>query len=208
MPKAAINQPLPPPGAERREVLKEREDVLQEAAETLAAQREVETINPKVLEVESELAQHFDELEVIGADPDYAYCWVLTGFGGRHVQRKLFQGWEVVQGNDPAAAALRHVDTTRRLGDVILMKIHKDRKHLLDMREDHKKRMQEGAVTGTLEDLQEKYARLGIKVHTPGYISEELMSRMANTASARQLAGRQMDTWLRQGRVPGMTITE
>lgn len=204
MAKNAPTPDLPPPGDERREVLKEREDVLQEAAERLANEREVEAIDPKAFEVENELAQHFDELEVHDADPNYTYCWVQSGGNGRHIQRKLYQGWEVVQGNDPAAAALKHVDTTRRLGDVLLMKIGKDRKRLLDQREDYKRRLQEEGVAGGLQELQDKYAQLGAKA---GVINDEaLMTRMANKAAARQVGAKQMETWIRQGRVPGMTM--
>lgn len=199
---------LPPAGDERREVLKAREDSLQEQAEALASEREVYALDPNKMEIENELAQYFDELQVNDADPNYAYCWVQTGGSGRHVQRKLYMGWEVVKGNDPEAAALKGTDTTRRLGDVLLMKIHKDRKKVIDMREDYKKSQQELGVAGALEELQDKYAKYGARIHVASGAMAQQVGRMGNQALAQQQATRQMDQWIRQGRMPGMVMEQ
>src|ERR1700752_2160460 len=128
MPKP-IEPDLPPAGYARDEELARRTDTLEEAAEALAEERQTEAIDPSKLEVESELAQHFDELSVSGQLPEYHYVWVNFGFYMRFVKQKQAQGYEVVQGDMPEAMELKGMlaDTTRRLGDCILMRVRKDR---------------------------------------------------------------------------------
>ncbi len=199
---------LPPAGFEREEVLKEREDVLQEQAETLASQQEVGTIDPRKLEVENELAYYFDELEVPGALPDYHYAWAQSGQNGRYIQQKLYLGWEVVQGNSPEAVGLKGTDTTRKLGDVLLMRIRKDRKKLVDMREDYKRKQQEEGVVGNLLDIGDRYAKYGARVTVANGPDASQIGRLAAQQAAGQLADKQTDRWLREGRMPGMVMPQ
>lgn len=199
---------LPAAGYERQEILKEREDVLQEAGETLADKQELQAINPRAFEVENELAYYFDELEVVGKQADYCYAWVLSAQNGRHVQQKLYLGWEVVQGNSPEAAGLKGTDTTRRLGDVILMRIHKDRKRLVDMREDYKRRQQEEGVVGNLRDIGDRYARYGARITIANGAEASQVGRLAAQQAASQIADRQTDQWLREGRMPGAVMPQ
>jgi len=208
MAKREMETGLPPAGDERREVLKEREDVLQEQAEVLADSQERYAVDLSKMEIENELAYYFDELEVAGALPEYAYVWVQSAGNGRHVQRKLSYGWEVVQGNSPEAAALKGNDTTRRLGDVILMRIHKDRKRMLDARDDYRKRQQQEGAAGALQEVADKYARYGARVHIASGDDAASVGRQAMHGMAEQAATRQTDQWLRQGRMPGMPMPQ
>jgi len=194
---------LPPPGDARREVLKERAEPLAQAAE--AANADVGTIDPRTFEVENELAQHFNELEVSNAQPEFEYCWVQSAFHGRYIKYKLTEGWEVVQGDMPEALELRGMaaDTTRRLGDVILMRMQKDRYlRLRRQREAHQRAMESG-VTTALQEMGDRYAGQGIIVHTNP--NDQLLKRMQSGAAARQMAGQRFDKMIRTGNVPGIT---
>ena len=201
------NPKLPPAGDMRRDELKRRADALDEQAETQSAAAEHYAADPKAFRVESELAQHFNELEVSNQDPAYAYCWVNSGSYGRFIKMKLAQGWEVVQGDMPEAVDLKGMgaDTTRRLGDVILMRIQKDRKLLLDRQERAHRRAVESGVTSTLEELGQKYRDKGVIVHTDMAGSNpRLLDAMAKRAQARGIVTRTTDQMLREGRMPGV----
>ncbi len=192
---------LPPPGDARRETLSARADVLAEATDTSNA--EIEGGSGALPEVESELAQHFNELEVEGALPEYAYSWVYTGQFGRDIRSKQAEGWEVVQGDMTEAKALQGIaaDTTRRLGDVILMRTRLERyMRRRKQRESHQRAVEEG-VTAELQELGDRYAKYGIIVHTNA--SPELMKTMASRAAARHMASTQFDSLVRHGNVPG-----
>ena len=198
---------LPPAGDARRDELKRRDDALAEAAETRAAEAGVSAVNPAAFRVESDLAQHFNELDVTAQDPAYAYCWVNSGHFMRFVKMKLAQGWEVVQGDMPEAIELKGMgaDTTRRLGDVILMRIQKDRKLLLDRQERAHRRAVESGVTSTLDELGEKYRDKGVIIHTNmDAANPRLLKTMAQRAQARSIAGRTTDHLIREGRMPGV----
>ena len=194
---------LPPPGDERREVLKERAEVLSQAAESQPV--EGGRIDPKRLRVENELAQHFNELEVTEKQPEFEYCWVQAGFHGRYIKFKSTEGWEVVQGDMPEARELKGMgmDTTRRLGDVILMRMQKDRYLALKRRREAHQRAVETGITTELEELGAKYRDSGLLVHTKP--DDQLLKRMASGAAARQMAGQRFDTMIRTGTVPGVT---
>lgn len=202
MAKATPTPNLPPAGYERDEELKQREDALQEQAELAAEQVDVGRANPKVFHVDNELAQWFDELDVNGAQDEYAYSWTPTHTYGRFVQQKLYKGWEIVQGDMPEARALKHTDTTRKLGDVILMRIKKDRKAMLDKREDYKRAQQELGVSAQLQELADRY---GTRIIDQEEMDPGQLRRLEAQARARGRAGKMMDKWLRDGRMPGMT---
>ena len=198
---------LPPAGDARRDELKRRDDALAEEAETRSASAEHYAADPKAFRVESEIAQRFTELEVSHQDPMFAYCWVNSGHFGRFIKMKSAQGWEVVQGDMPEAIELKGIgaDTTRRLGDVILMRIQKDRKLLLDRQERAHRRAVESGVTSTLEEMGEKYRDKGVLVHTNmAGTNPRLLDAMQKRAQAHGIAGRTTDQLLREGRMPGV----
>src|SRR5262245_58672650 len=194
---------LPPPGDERREVLAARTDALEQEAEERADALELAPVDPKKLRPEREILQHINELEVSSADPSLAYCWVQTGYYGRFIKMKVAQGWEVVQGDRPEAIELKGVgaDTTRRLGDVILMSIHLDRYIRLRRQEEARRQAQERAITSNLEELG---AKAGITVHTD--VPLDTLRRMEARNRASAIADRQADRLIREGRMPGVGI--
>ena len=114
---------LPPAGDERREVLKKREETLEEKAEKMAAQMMMGTIDPKHLEIAREIAAKTQYLDVSNKVPGRVYRWISTNRSGQHVQIAKNLGWVVVQGDDQEAIELidQTPGTTRELGDVILM---------------------------------------------------------------------------------------
>ena len=198
---------LPPPGDARRDELKRRTDTLDEQAETSSAAGEHYAADPKAFRVESELAQHFNELDVSHQDPAFAYCWVNSGHFGRFIKMKSAQGWEVVQGDMSEAIELKGIaaDTTRRLGDVILMRLRKDRKLLFDRQERAHRRAVESGVTSTLEEMGEKYRGKGVIVHTDmPAANPRLLDTMQKRAQARSIARQTTDQLLREGRMPGV----
>lgn len=206
---------LPPAGYERDEELAERTDRLAEKAEVFAESMEVERIDPKKLKVESEIAQHFDELEVDGADPSYVYCWVFSGLGGRMIRQKRTEyqtmthrndgAWEIVQGDSEEALALKGMagDTTRRLGDVILMRLRKDHYKLL---ENARKLQSARRSAATESELVEHADRLGVKVYTDDNMPDNVRQKLYNGNRAKEIAGKHMDKWVREGRMPGTPL--
>jgi len=196
------DRPLPPPGDARREELSRRTDELEELAEQVG--ESMGSIDPSAFEVDPALAARFNELEVSNRDPAYAYCWVFTGQLGRMVKMKTIEGWEVVSGDMEEAADLKQPDGTRRLGDVMLLRIRKDRKILLDRKDRERREAQQGAVTATLEEMGQQASKLGVVVHTGQNINPDMLKRMEGRASARRAAVGAVDQMIRAGRVPGV----
>lgn len=209
---------LPPPGDERREVLAERADKLAEAAETIAP--DAGAIDPRAFEVESELAQHFNELELPGwaynrkhsivTSPDGAYvpCWVQCGssWGGRFINAKRYEGWEVVSmsmhddKNFPLPEHLRYADNTIRLGDVLLMRIPTARYLMIQQRRRVRQQAVEDGVAGEVEELA---SRAGVNLVHTHEMDPKTLDRLARRSQAQQIAARQFDQQIREGRVAG-----
>ena len=200
---------LPPAGNARTEELAHRDDELAEAAETQSNQAERYAINPKALKKDRELQYLLDacnELEVSNADPAYVYCWVQSGSHGLFVKLKLAEGWEVVQGDMEESVELKGIgaDTTRRLGDVILMRVRKDIfKGIVRRRKANADRHMK-SIDANLVGLGEKYADLGVSVKTPENMDDRTLKIMERRASAKGTAEKMQDDWIRKGRMPGM----
>lgn len=202
-----IDPNLPPAGYERDEELRRRQDNLEQAAEQLADTMETGSIDPHKLEVENELAEHFDELKVSNQLPEYHYCWVNSGFYMRFVKAKLARKWEIVQGDMPEAQELKGMmgDTVRRLGDVILMRIRKD----LWIMEERARRVRqqnfEGSDKAAFIDKIERYSsKIGQKIPWREANDDSSLKRMYNQEQAQETAGRKVDQLIREGRMPGV----
>ena len=214
MPKVIPNGPsaLPPAGHSRDEELRRRADALDEAIEIEAANTEVESMNPKAFEPINEIQQAFNdqtnELEVSNPDPAYVYCWVNAGQHGIFIKMKTAQRWEVVQGDDPEAIEHRGLmaDTTRRVGDCILMRIRKDFYRIIKKRQEEASLARLGATSAGLRELGEKYRDLGVRVKTSedGTMDEATLRTMNTRAAAQKVAGQVQDKWLKTGTMPGM----
>lgn len=195
---------LPPAGTARDEEFAQRKDKLAEAAESST----MEKIDPKALEPDRELQyllQEQDALAVTDARKGFAYCWVYTGQHGQMVTKKKSKGWEVVQGNDPESKDHKSEDTTRRVGDTILMRISLERYDQLARIEEIRRQRQEEGVTSELIGLGEKHANKGFIVRT----GEDALERVRGRSTARheftkQMATKGIDRMLRDGTVPGL----
>ena len=203
---------LPPAGYARDEELAKRGDDLAEAAETQSATAERYAVNPKAFEKDRELQyllEHYNELEVSNADPAYSYCWVQCIHShGLFVKLKLAERWEVVQGEMQEAIELKGIgaDTTRKLGDVMLMRIRKDFfKAIIRRRKANAERHLQSIDAGLI-GAGEKYSHLGVKVTTPesGNMNEKTVELMHKRSEAIGKASAMQDKWVREGRMPGM----
>ena len=175
---------LPPAGDERRDELKRREDRLAQTGEEVAKDRAIESVNPKAFQPDHDIQGMLDELTVSARDSCYEYCWVNTWGHGRFIKVKNVQGWEVVQGDMEEARELKGIggDTTRRVGDVILMRIPLDRfRKLYNAAVKRKKAQQEG-VDSRLLELGDRYAGEGVSVHTPTNMSYQMRETIEKRA--------------------------
>lgn len=203
---------LPPAGYERNEVLAERTDTLAEHAEEVAAALEVESINPNKFKIENEIAQHFDlaslMLKVSEADVTCMYCWVLSGAHGIMITQKQIEGWEVVQGDDPEALSHKGIgaDTTRRIGDTLLMRIPKDKYLIIERRRRDNANRFDASITAPSERAYELANKHNIPLYDTEDMDARTLKRMMNQASAKKIASRTTDRLIRQGRMPGAKI--
>jgi hypothetical protein len=200
---------LPPAGAERNEVLAERKDALEQAAEETAAALETETIDPDKFKIENEIAQNFDPattmLKVSNADPTQRYCWVYSGMHGLMVTQKQIEGWLVVQGNDEEALEHKGIgaDTTRRVGDTLLMKIPLDKFLIIDRRNRERAARFNEEKSGISDEARRLAKKYGIPIYQDGEVDARTLKRMMTNANAQKIAGRTTDKLIRQGRMPG-----
>ena len=206
---------LPPKGYRREQVLAERTDDLAQTGEERAAATGVERMDPKVLEPDREIQYAIgnDELTVLGALPQYAYCWVYTGLQAREVwKKKLPQNgnWEVVSGPKdvaPEAWNYRAEDGTRRIGDTILMRTRIENKIKYDNEQDLKRRKQQFGITGELEEMGAKHRKDGIIVHTDvNAKSASGQPIFPNREAVTMQAGKMVEGMVKNGTVPGMPV--
>jgi hypothetical protein len=201
---------LPPAGDARRDELKQREDVLAQEAEERAATLEIERIDPKVMRVDNEIASSFDQFNEIAVsnalNDEYEYCWVFAGRNSYWVRWKSAQGFEVVQNDMPEAQEHRGIgaDSTRRVGDTILMRIRKDRAARLRKAERERGAAREEGIDSTIMELGERARHLGVRVSRLGGLSAAQQDIIAKRAQARQIASAQFSDQIRTGTVPGL----
>lgn len=203
----AAQADLPEAGHERREALKRREDNLQAEVDRMARKMISGTVDPKALEVVNEIAGKTQYLSVSNAQPGKVYAWVSTRAHGHHIQALKPLGWEVVQGKDPEALELKGQDggTTRQLGDVILMRIDRDRYIVLKAREQARTRqIQQSSAAGLIE-MGERHRDKGFIVRPWGMDTMEGPEIQPQRLGRKQ-AMKMVDKALRRGTVPGMII--
>ncbi len=196
---------LPPAGDERREVLAERKDTLEQKAEELSVN--TFTFDPAKLNPDREIRHELSSLHVTNADPAYAYKWVrdansLTGGPDQQVVRaigrsvtydgKVYPTWEIVKGPMVEAAERRQHDGTRRVGDTILLRCHKNTKQIIDYEDSQKSKKMEQAVDSDLKEMAQKY---------------NVPFRSAKQELAKNLSINKFSSDLKAGTVPGMEMT-
>lgn len=204
-----------PPGDERREAAAQATDELAERAETLGG--DGGAINPNAFKVENELAQHFNILAVTNQDPAYRYGWIYLGQYGLQIKMKLAQGWEVVQGDMLEAVELKGIgaDTTRKLGDVMLMRCRMDRYLALQRIETVKRGRQEEGIAARFQEILGPYHKRygataivnGQDVMTGERVDARRLDHMWKRSQAAAAGTKIVDTMLRDGRMPGVPAT-
>lgn len=201
------NPPLPDAGDERREVLRERADNLEEAAEALGD--DYGAIDPSKLEIENEIAQHFNEFnELAVSDPQtgYHYSWTYRGRNGFFIKWKQARDWEVVHGAMPECMEHKAVDGTRQIGDVLLMRIRVEKHRKWQRYDEERGQAMMEASAAQLEEMARKYAGRGVTLHTNLDENNPHLKRAMDRAHQRSLATRRVDGMIRAGTVPGAPI--
>lgn len=218
--KGATKEELPVKGYRSREDELRRQDDLQAEAERIASQMQAGTVDPSKLEIANEIASRTQFLSVSDADPAFVYGWVSRNRHGQHVQSMKQLGWIVVQGDDREAIELKGTQggqgtmpgTTRELGDVLLMKIPREKYVVLKALEVAQTRQLQKASTANLVEMRDKYRDKGVIVRPFGMDDpdgdlsgpEIKPQRFTSRKGALQMIDRQ----LRDGSVAGMEITK
>ena len=211
-----------PAGYNRNEKMAKRIDELEQKLEKLMNESEVYAVNPKSFQVDPAVQHQIEErgrFYISKADPAYKYSWVYTGQGGQMVWQKKYWGWEVVQGSMPEAMeAKKAEDTTRRIADVLLMRIRLDMYYKLEDALARKRRaVEQGSVNSMInlgEAINAKHPG-SIKVHTDGtgqFASGRgpsvgsLIEQRANSGfGVHREAAKQVGEMVKDGTVPGIT---
>lgn len=208
-PVATVASPdgaLPPAGFSRDEVLLARLDKLERMIQEKSDEG-IGAINPRALEIDRELAQSIidmDYMQVSNPVKGKRYMWAATGGNGRYVTQAKSQGWKVAQGEDRECIENRWVDSTRVVGDVVLMWTTEDNWQRLQRIDRLVRERQANGATTALEELAEQVKERGIIIQTAP--NDQMLRNMATRALAREAATRQFGGMVRAGRVPGMMI--
>lgn len=213
---------LPPPGYQREEEIKRREDGLQQEIERQASKIIMGTLDENAVKLRNEIASRTRFLTVSNADPNYKYAWISKNNHLQHKQRFENQGWQTVQGDDPEAIELKGVggvasgagapDTTRQLGDVILMKIPRDRYVMLEA-EKHARTIQlHQSSAADLLSIAERYRRyVNVRPYEMdgGLQGPEIQPRaFTGNPLVRKAAMEKLDRHMRAGTIPGMNVQD
>ncbi len=185
---------LPPAGDERREELKRRSDALRQAADEMAAAAGLEAADLSKITPENEIAQNFNPitnmLDVSKRQSGYEYRWESAHPSLRGVSITMAKnlGWELVVGDMPEAREHREVDSTRRVGDAVLMRIRTERYHSLMSRQ---RRINIARQEGIDVALLEQAEKAGIVAHdltsaaTPQHIRRRAEAQVEAGRAAR-----------------------
>jgi len=211
---------LPPPGDARREVLRERTETLERAAEELHPDKEA--LDPSryrpIREVQAMLQQSVMDRTITKALPTYEYCLVRYREPGSQVEIKETQEvydtqagckvpvWEVVQGIMPEMAERRDVRGYRVIADTLLMRGRKDR--VAAWREHERWLAQRHQQKSQGEVLDQARRTRGVRVvetemPDPGLTVTQGAMR---EALAKQLGSKLATVQLKTGQVPGMEL--
>lgn len=216
---------LPPPGDERREVLRQREETLQQRIEKIGQSILLNNIDPKVMKAINEIQARTSYLTVSNKQPGFVYCWASKNNWNNHRSRLEAVGYEVVQGDDPEALELKGTsgsaagtgspDTTRQLGDVVLMRI-KEEYYLAQKGREHARTLQmQVASASTLIQMAAPYRGRGINVSSQvagmgdDLRGPQIRPRRFSSKRAALLGlwnDHHIDQAIRDGSIPGLEI--
>jgi len=203
---------LPEAGYKRDEELARRADALEERAD---AAPEVYPIDPKAFEEDREILYDLtiDQLQVTNMQPGYVYCWAYFGQNGQMVWAKKALGWRVVgvgpdAGRDRECEEHKEVDGSRRIGDVLLMKIPEERYNRILKAQERRRLAQQLGVTQDVQDFAEKH---GMIIHKdlstvkvgPHTLADVMTKKAERATAARKVAMKHLDKKIREGTVFG-----
>lgn len=223
----AAHAELPPPGHARNEALRQREETLQQRIEKIGQSIVLNNIDPKYLQIIREIQARTSYLTVSNKKPGFIYAWVTKNNWNNHRSRLEAVGYEVVQGDDPEALELKGTggiaagtgapDTTRQLGDVILMRIKEEYYIAQKAREHARTLAMQVASASTLLTMARPYMNRGITVGTqvqgmgdqlqgPRIRPRTFSSRRAQMLGL--LDDHHFDQAIREGSIPGMEMQQ
>ena len=127
---------------------------------------------------------------------------MYVGQNGHFITQARLMGWVPVQGKDVEAVDRTWTDSTRKLGDTILMWIPEEKYRELAMRDFQKRMLQQKSITTELEEMGE---RVGVRV-SRGFRSQAMLDRLQEQSWARQMAEAKFKKMIEQGRIPGMEV--
>jgi hypothetical protein len=188
--KRAAVEALPPPGDERREVLKKRLEALNVEAEKIASELGIERADPARLREDREARYAYeklaasvdDDVPISNRQPGFHYACVWRDPFGRLGNRVVFSyikdGWEVVKGDMPEARDCPQMGpcSERYYADTILMRIPVERYEAMRRKNLALRIAREEGVPA---DLLEKAARHGVKAtygELPSHIASQIMT--------------------------------
>lgn len=195
---------LPPAGDGRREEMKKRFDKLEEQGEIKF--KDVGKIDPEKMKPDNEILGLINKvpnlLGISNPQEGRKYKWVYVGINGYFITQARFQGWVPVQGDDKEAIERIWTDTTRKLGDTILMWIEEGKYKELEQADFQKRMLQQRSITAELEEAGEK---TGVRV-SRGFRNADMLRRLQEQSFARQMAEKRFKQMIQDGRIPGMEI--
>jgi len=160
---------LPPAGYKREEVLAARTDILEEEIDKKS--KDTLAIDPSKLEVDREIRHELDkgELDVTDADPSYVYRWVqcdrplsnparmvdLLRYKSVTYNGTRYPTWEVVRGEMKEACEKKTALGTRKIGDTMLMRCHKNTYKIIEDEERRKRTNRQFGIDDRLIQLAE-----------------------------------------------------
>jgi hypothetical protein len=208
---------LPPAGHARNEELRQRADKLIEKAERLHAEQGGGAIDPAALEIDPEIAAHFDELHVSEALPEYLYLWEnFVSHNGYAIRSRLAirvklpnvsymtPAWEIVKGDMPEAEELRQVDGTRKLGDAMLMRCRRDVYRIIQRARRRRVAMMDAAVDTRLQEMADDIGHKYVRVHREMDMGHPAMKH----AAAASIARTQLMKQIAAGDVDGLDVED
>jgi hypothetical protein len=125
---------------------------------------------------------------------------------GLMITQKQIEGWEVVQGESEEALEHKGIgaDTTRRVGDTLLMRMPKDKFLIVEKRRKEQARRHNAEVTSFSENAERLAEKHNIPIYREGEVDERTLNRMQQSSAARKIAGIKVNAMIRQGRMPGV----
>lgn len=212
---------LPPAGHERDEFMRRRQDQLDMEIERVSEQIVQGTVDASKMEVINEIAAHTQYLSVSNPNPERAYTWVSRNRHSQHIQLMRSLGWQVIQGHDEEAVELKGAhgatgDSTRQLGDVILMWMPRDRYVVMRGMQlaQTKSHMQAAPLADLLDMAQAHRGNVEVKAYkmdslTGPPVKPQQFTTRAHAmryAALRKQAGEMFDQQLRDGNVQGVPV--